>query len=219
MQNPIGLTLYFPGDRTLFHAINRFAAHTPWLHEAMLDYATYGVILFAGLLLLGWWVARSTGDLVKVAAAFWAPAAMLVALGLNQIWVHAFREPRPYTLLSSHVLVLAHRSSDYSFPSDHAVMAGAVAAGLILVSRRLGLVAVVAALLLAFARVYIGAHWPGDVIVGLLWGAVIALVGFKLLERPLVALVGYLVRTPLRPVLVARGGGAGEPVSAGTGRA
>ena len=219
MQNPIGLTLYFPGDRTLFQAINRFAAHTPWLHEAMLDYATYGVILFAGLLLLGWWVARSTGDLVKVAAAFWAPAAMLVALGLNQRWVHAFREPRHYTLLSSHVLVLAHRSSDYSFPSDHAVMAGAVAAGLILVSRRLGLVAVVAALLLAFARVYIGAHWPGDVIVGLLWGAVIALVGFKLLERPLVALVGYLVRTPLRPVLVARAGGAGEPVSAGTGRA
>ena len=40
-------------------------------------------------------------------------------------------------------------------------MAAAVAAGLLLVNRRLGLLAGLASLLMAFARVYIGAHYPG----------------------------------------------------------
>jgi undecaprenyl-diphosphatase len=111
----------------------------------------------------------------------------------------------------THISVLAHRSSDYSFPSDHAVMAGAVAGGLFLVNRRLGAVAAAAALLMAFARVYIGAHWPGDVLVGLMVGGVVCVGGFKALERLAVAVVAFAVRTPLRLLLVARGDGPSAP--------
>jgi len=46
------------------------------------------------------------------------------------------------------VEVLVARSTDFSFPSDHAVMAGAVAAGVWLVDRRLGLLTTIAALLM-----------------------------------------------------------------------
>jgi undecaprenyl-diphosphatase len=127
----------------------------------------------------------------------------MLALAINQPIVNGVREARPYTVLPN-ILVLAHRSTDYSFPSDHAVMAGAVAGGLFLVNRRLGIVAAVAALLMAFARVYIGAHWPGDVEIGLALGAVVTVGGFKVIERPAVALIGRLVTTPLRPLLVAR---------------
>ena len=194
----------FPWDRTLFRGVNAFARETGWLHGVLLAYASYGVVLFAGLLLLGWWTARSSGDLVKVAAALWAPLGALAALALNQLLVNAFREPRPYDVLP-HVRVLAHRSTDYSFPSDHAVMAGAVAAGLFLVSRRLGLVALGAALLMAFVRVYIGAHWPGDVLVGLVVGGVVTVGGFYAIRRPAVAVVAALVRSPLRLLLVAGG--------------
>jgi membrane-associated phospholipid phosphatase len=192
----------FPWDRTLFRGVNAFARETGWLHGAMLAYASYGVVLFAALLVLGWWMARSTGDLVKVAAALWVPLGALAALALNQLLVNAFREPRPYDVLT-HIRVLAHRSTDYSFPSDHAVMAGAVAAGLFLVSRRLGLAALAGALLMAFARVYIAAHWPGDVLVGLIFGGLVTVGGFYMIQRPAVAVVSFLVRTPLRLLLVA----------------
>ena len=67
------------------------------------------------------------------------------------------------------------------------------------------MVAALAALLMAFARVYVGAHWPGDVEIGLALGAAVTVGGFKVIERPAVALVGFLVTTPLRPLLVARG--------------
>jgi undecaprenyl-diphosphatase len=194
----------FPWDKTLFRELNSFARQTDWLHGLMLAYASYGVVLFAALLLTGWWVARSSRDVMKVAAALWAPLGALAALALNQPLVNAFREPRPYTVLS-HITVLAHRSTDYSFPSDHAVMAGAVTAGLFLINRRLGVVAAAAALLMAFARVYIGAHWPGDVLVGLLVGGTVAGGGFAALQRRMVAIVAFLARTPLRPLLVAGG--------------
>jgi len=125
---------------------------------------------------VGWWAARSTGDHAKVAAALWTPLGALAALAINQPIVNGVREARPYRVLSS-MLLLAHRSSDYSFPSDHAVMAGAVASGLFLVNRRLGIVAALAALLMAFARVYVGVHYVSDVtggvVLGLLCGATV----------------------------------------------
>ncbi|GAA2755513.1 phosphatase PAP2 family protein [Actinopolymorpha rutila] len=191
-----------PDDSAWFRAVNAFSRATGWLHAPVTAYAKFGVVLFALLLLWGWWSARGTGDLSKVAAALWAPVGTLVAVGLNQPIVNGVHEARPYTALP-HVLVLVSRSTDSSFPSDHATMAGAVTAGLFLVSRRLGLVSLVAALAMAFSRVYVGAHYPGDVLAGLAVGAAAALVGFAVFRRVLVWLVGTLVRTPLRPLLTA----------------
>lgn len=183
-----------------FKQVNRFAASTPALHPAIRLYAQYGVVVFAGILLLGWWWARRDANPRTMAAALWAPVGMLIAVGLNQPLVNHVREARPYTVYP-HALVLVTRSQDYSFPSDHAVMAGAVAAGVLLVNRQLGAVAVVAALLMACARVYVGAHFPLDVAVGLLLGAIVTIAGYLAVRPLLVPIVTGLTRTPLRPLL------------------
>ena len=183
-----------------FLAVNRFADATPALHAPMRTYAEYGVALFAALLLLAWWRARRDGDPATMAAALWAPVGALVALGLNQPLVHGFHEARPFTVFP-HALMLVSPSPDYSFPSDHAVMAGAVAAGVLLTSRRLGAVAAIAALVMAFARVYVGAHFPLDVAAGLLFGAAVTLLGWLAARPLLVPAVTALTRTPLRPLL------------------
>jgi membrane-associated phospholipid phosphatase len=103
-------------------------------------------------------------------------------------------EPRPYTPLPT-ILVLAQHTTDSSFPSDHAVMAGAVSAGLWLVSRWLGLLAAMAAVLMALARVYIAAHYPQDVAAGLLIGVVVSLVGFVLVRGVLATLLALAETT------------------------
>lgn len=183
-----------------FGAVNHLARVTPWLHTPARFYAEYGVAVFAAILLVSWWWSRRESDLRQVTAALWAPVGTLVALGVNQLLVAAFAEPRPYTVLP-HAFVLASRSSDYSFPSDHAVMAGAVAAGVLLAHRRLGLVTAALALLMAFTRVYIGAHFPIDVAVGLLVGAAVSVVCYQPARPVGVRLVALLERTPARPLL------------------
>lgn len=188
-----------PHHSALFDRVNDLARHTAWLHAPMKGFASYGVVLFGVLLVVGWWLARSQ-EPRAVAAAVWAGAATLLAEAANQPLVHHFAEARPYTD-SPGILVLAHRSADPSFPSDHAVMAGAVAAGLWLVHRRLAVVATVAALLMAFARVYVAAHYPHDVVAGLAFGAAVALLGWLLLRRPLTWVAERLTTTPLRPLV------------------
>lgn len=193
----------------LFSGVAGFAHHTGWLHEFFRLYAKDGVVLFALLLLAGWWLARDGAEAAtrdrgvtgRMAAALWAPVGMLLAIGLNQPIGHLVAEPRPYTALP-HVAVLVSRSADFSFPSDHSVMAGAVAVGALLVDRRLGVVASVLALVMAFARVYVGAHFPLDVVAGLLLGGAVVGIGYVLLRRPLEWLVDALADTPLRPLVV-----------------
>jgi undecaprenyl-diphosphatase len=87
--------------------------------------------------------------------------------------------PRPSPLLVDVVRV----SDSFSFPSGHVVGAVlfwgliAVAAEQVLQARnarlvvRAGCVAMVAAM--GFQRVYVGAHWPSDVLGAYLWGGII----------------------------------------------
>lgn len=191
------------GDAGDFLLINRFAVRTGWLHGFMTFYAeTLGVALCVALLSVGWWLARRTRDPRAMASLVWAGLGTAVAVGVNQPIVSAVHERRPYQSIP-HMLLLVSRSSDYGFPSDHATMAGAVAAGLCFVNRRLGITAWVVALLLAFSRVYVGAHYPHDVIAGLLLGAAVIVIGRLVAVPVLVAVIGRLSVTPLRPLLTA----------------
>lgn len=186
-------------DAGLVERVNRFARSSSWLHMPVKAYASYGIGLFAVLLLVGWWISRP-GSSEALAASLWAGAAGLLALALNQPLVSFFAEARPYAANPS-LLVLADRSSDPSFPSDHATLVGAVAAGLWFVDRRLGALATVGAVLMAFARVYTAAHYPHDVAGGLILGASVAVLGWLALRRPLTALVDRLRQTPVRPLV------------------
>jgi membrane-associated phospholipid phosphatase len=189
-------------DTHLYRTFNDLQTDSTWLNGFALFYAkTGGPLLLALLLLAGVLVARRR-DLEHVTRAGWAGLSTFVAVGLNQPIVHAVDRARPYATLS-HVHLLGTPSTDPSFPSDHATLAGAAIAGLFLVDRRLGWVATAGGLLLCIDRVYIGAHYPSDVLAGLVLGAAVALIGWVVLRRPLVALVTRLAATRLRPLLAA----------------
>lgn len=191
------------GHSTGFRLVNDVAKGTGWLHGPVVAYASYGIVVFAVLLVAGFLLARAQRDPLLLARSVLAGAGVLLAVALNQPIVHAVAERRPYDQLAG-VLVLVHRSADASFPSDHATMAGAAAAGLLLVDRRLGGTAVAAAVLMAFARVYVGVHFPVDVLAGLAVGAAVALL-VQLAAPALAGLVRRLEATPVRPLLTAGG--------------
>lgn len=186
-----------PND--LFLKVNDLARSSGWLHAPMTAYANYGLLIFGAMLVLGWWIARARPARV-MAAALLVPVATVLAVGINQPIIEAVKEARPY-VVHPHALVLVSKSADPSFPSDHAAMAGAVAAGLFLVSWRLGLIATVCALVMGFARVYVGAHYPQDVVAGLAVGATVAALVWLLLRIPVTRLVDTLRATRIRPLV------------------
>ncbi len=163
----------------------------------------------AVLLLAAWRLGRTSHTPIEsVGTAVWAGTGALLALAINQPIGSAIDRVRPYAVIPAmHLLV--DKTADVSFPSDHATIAGAVAAGLFLVSRRLGLIAVVAAVAMAFARVYVGARYPGDVVAGLLLGASVTLLLSGLAAPVLEPMLRAIARTPLRPLVTTRDGDVG----------
>ena len=195
-------------DGSLYRWINRLANRTGWAHVFFKAYANYGVVLFALLLLAAYLQGRQRGELGVVAGSVWAAGSALVALGIGQLIGSAVDRARPYATMPA-VHVLVDKSTDFSFPSDHATVVGAVAAGLLLTNRRIGLIAAVLAVLMAFTRVYVGAHYPGDVIAGLALGAGVAAAGRPLIVPILTRIAEWLARTPARVLVSAPEGNPG----------
>ena len=187
-------------DGSVFRWINRLADRTGWAHGLFKANAGYGIVLFAVLLLAAYIDGRRHADLTALAANVWAALAAMAALGVGQIIGGAVDRARPYeTMANVHLLV--DKTTDFSFPSDHATVAGAVAVGLLFANRRLGIVASVLAVLMAFTRVYVGAHYPGDVLAGLALGGVVATAGWFVVVPVLRRIAGWLATTPMGPVV------------------
>jgi undecaprenyl-diphosphatase len=118
-------------DGSIFRWINRLANRTSWAHWFFSTYANYGIVLFALLLVVSYLDARQRRDVRGVAGSVWAGCATLIALGIGQVIGGAVNRARPYEAMTN-VHVLIDRTTDFSFPSDHATAVGAVAVGLLL---------------------------------------------------------------------------------------
>ena len=88
-------------DRALYKVINRLADHSTWAHGLVRLYAKDGIVVFAVLLLAGWWIGRTSRQPATVVAqAIAAGGGALVALGLRLAWARG-RADEP-GLLSEH---------------------------------------------------------------------------------------------------------------------
>ncbi|MYV42932.1 phosphatase PAP2 family protein [Streptomyces sp. SID1328] len=195
-------------DVELLYDINGLAKAAPhWFDRVMEFVGEYGLPVAMILLVLGCWLAvrrRGGPDAVSsVAALVWAPLAAAVAVLVN-VPIRGFVErPRPF-MDHQGLDVLIAGKSDYSFVSDHATITMAIGVGLFVAHRRFGIAGIALALLEGFCRVFMGVHYPTDVIGGFALGTAVAL----LLSPPATALLTPLVRA------IARSPRAGRLVSA-----
>ncbi|MFF8380700.1 phosphatase PAP2 family protein [Streptomyces sp. NPDC015661] len=191
-------------DVGLLYDINGLAkAAPPWFDRVMEFVGEYGIVLAMVLVVLWcWWSVRRRGSLndsvSAVAGLVWAPLAAGIALLVN-IPIRGFVErPRPFKDHEG-LEVLVDGKTDFSFVSDHATLAMALGVGLFVAHRKFGLAAIALALAEGFARVYMGVHYPTDVIGGFALGTAVAL---------LLAPVALALLTPVVSAVARSGRGA-----------
>jgi undecaprenyl-diphosphatase len=181
-------------DVDLLYDINGLAKDAPhWFDRAMEFVGEYGLLLAMVLLILWcWWSVRRRGGedaAPSVAALVWAPLAAGLAVLVN-VPIRGFVErPRPFVDHQG-LDVLVSGKSDFSFVSDHATITMALGVGLFVAHRKFGLAGIGLALLEGFCRVYMGVHYPTDVVGGFALGTAVVL----LLSPPAMALLTPLMR-------------------------
>lgn len=168
-------------DYELFQSINGLAGRSQLLDRIMIATAVYSPVVYA-LALAALWLTWQHRNQV---CALVAGVSAVAALGLGQLVGAALPRERPY--LTHHVTQLISHSPDTSFPSDHATLAFAVAVAVYRYNRRAGIALLFFGALLAFARVFVGAHYPGDVVGGAALGAVTSAVILMVARRREVA--------------------------------
>ena len=172
-----------PFDAGILSFFNGFARHSR-LFDSLVSLSASNQLTKGGVITaLFWWSwsrrgsARPRDREYLVAGLFSSLLAVFVARGLSVLV--PFRE-RPLRNLALNFLIPYGTDSDAlihwsSFPSDHAAIFTALSVSILFVSRRAGLLALGYSLLvICLPRVYMGIHYPTDILAGVAIGACLA---------------------------------------------
>jgi undecaprenyl-diphosphatase len=161
----------------LFSSLNANAGLAGWRLAGALFAAERLILLVPCVLMLLW----ITGNTTQREAAVRASLATVCALAVNAVFGLLWFHPRPFMAGVGHTFM--QHAPDSSFPSDHAsimftvalVLASSRAAG----ARRIGAMLFPVAVVVAWSRVFLGVHYPMDMIGALLVSLLMVMLAYS----------------------------------------
>lgn len=167
-----------------FRWINDLAGHNVWLDRFMVFAADkMGYLLILSVLVIFW----KNNYFKRIIFVSFGSAiiARFIFVGLMRYFLYS---PRPFLALDN-VNRLMNHEFESSFPSGHATFYFAMATGVYFYNKKAGLVYLMLAGLMGIARIFVGVHWPLDILAGAGLGIVTAvLVNYLKQKMPLRAL-------------------------------
>jgi undecaprenyl-diphosphatase len=176
-------------DERLFTWINGLAGHVPFIDRLFSGLADdYFMIVAMCLVLVGMWFGtrdpeernRNQIAVLKAMASLgiasgfvaWANVIFVGAGKYDGTLIHdIFNRPRPFVEFGESVLHgLFYAPHDPSFPSNLAAVVFGLALAVWLMNKRTGTWLLVMAFVACFARVYVGIHYPSDILGGAAFG-------------------------------------------------
>jgi undecaprenyl-diphosphatase len=186
-------------DYSACQAVNEFVFDNAWLGRLLAEVETWAVPLLAAATFALWLLARPGGSRKWKLASASVLAASGVALLVNQIIAKLWSRERPFAAHHS-AHVWGSRSHDPSFPSDHASAAYAIAFTVFMFDRVAGSIFLAAATVIGVGRILVGAHYPADVLAGILVGLGAALLVVRT-GKPLLTRLVLLVERVTDPIV------------------
>ena len=134
-------------------------------------------LLFCMILLFAWFWLRGNYDTKKqILKAFIFTS---IAILISQCISHAYYHPRPFVMEVGRTLI--YHAPNGSFPSDHMLIFSSIAFSyLFSAQRKLGIFLLIMAWLVAWSRVYLGVHFPLDMLGAFLLAFALNFFGLKL---------------------------------------
>ncbi|QNK87144.1 phosphatase PAP2 family protein [Sporosarcina sp. resist] len=172
-------------DYQLFELINQFAGQNNTFDQIVLWFSKYGPILF-GVVFVWLWFSKSENQNDNREIVLFALTIVIITLGIDKIIEMTYFRPRPY--VNHAVTLLVEKSNlDPSFPSNHAAGSFALALALFWKRRTAGSILLISAFFMALSRVFIGVHYPLDLLAGAMVALAVTYVVMsqsRLLESP-----------------------------------
>jgi undecaprenyl-diphosphatase len=162
-------------DISIFRALNGLAGQSVCSDAVFIflsNYLIYIIVLAAAVLLVVWkrtW--REKVKVIAIALITSAAAYLIAAFVFHSLWPRL----RPFDGLANVNQLVGE--SGFSFPSRHAVFAFLLATFIFGFNKKAGWWLFVLAVLVCFGRVLVGVHYPLDVFVGAIFGALMGWAG------------------------------------------
>ncbi|MDD5145675.1 MAG: phosphatase PAP2 family protein [Candidatus Pacebacteria bacterium] len=149
-------------DQNLFHFINQFAGKNICLDSAAIFFAEYFqyVVVFLFSLFL---IFRPRKNFKMVFSAILA--AFFARFVFTDLIRYLFPRMRPFVENNINLL-LPHNPNESSFPSGHAAFFFGLSAVVFYYNKKAGAAFFFASFLISISRVFIGIHWPLDILSG-----------------------------------------------------
>ena len=172
-------------NQQIFLTINNFAGKSHQLDFMMSIAAQYMPYIFIGLLFYLWFSDRKN-------EALYAGYATTLGVLTNQLIGLFYFHPRPFM---DHLgtTLLSHKP-DSSFPSDHTTFTLSIALMLITfkTTRAIGIITTFLALWCGTARIYLGVHYPFDIL-GSIVVSILAVIVIMIFKNKLIVLNNFVI--------------------------
>lgn len=108
-------------------------------------------------------------------------ALIINLIGCNLILKPLFQRPRPCDINKT-VQLLINRPHGYSFPSGHTTVSFAAATVIYTINKKWGIASYILASLIAFSRLYLYVHNPSDILGGIIFGVLFAIIALTITD-------------------------------------
>ena len=167
-------------DIKLFYFFNDLAGKSPLFDTFtvfLASYFQYFVIATFLLLLLFSQIVRREKFHI-----FWATivASVVARFGVTELIRFFYHRPRPFLVYQVYQLL---SGNEWSFPSGHSAFFFAMATAIYLYNKKWGIGFFIAAILMNVSRIVAGAHYPSDILGGMVIGIFTAYTVFYFVEK------------------------------------
>jgi undecaprenyl-diphosphatase len=172
-------------DSQIFYAVNNLAGRSHILDLVGIFLASYSQYILVIVLLIVLFYPKESRNYNQKMIAVSLLAALIARFVVKTLIVLLYQRQRPFVNSPLVHHLISTRQSQYlqSFPSGHMIFLFALGTSLFLFNKRLGTFTLILSTIIGLARIYVGVHWPSDIVGGALIGAITSVIVYLLYKQ------------------------------------